>query len=237
MLLPERARAERSRRSDVASLRSPRVEATSHLPVPAQVPVIAKSDTLTDEEITEYRALLRAEFDRARIAIVDFDAAPHSVFGDRTFARGRAKGDPLGIVARDGHYPWGSSEAGNRKHGDFALLKELLLSEHTEALVEHAKHRYALYRARRVQKRKLADAAIRVGVLGLLARVFAGGAAPTLGGSVAAALAAVRSFLAALTPAPGAPPPPPPPPPRKRRFEFTRLFERSKDAPPSPLKF
>ena len=213
------------------------LEATSHLPVPAQVPVIAKSDTLTDDEITEYRALLRAEFDRARIAIVDFDAAPHSVFGDRTFARGRAKGDPLGIVARDGHYPWGSSEAGNRKHGDFALLKELLLSEHTEALVEHAKHRYALYRARRVQKRKLADAAIRVGVLGLLARVFAGGAAPTLGGSAAAALAAVRSFLAALTPAPGAPPPPPPPPPRKRRFEFTRLFERSKDAPPSPLKF
>ena len=39
------------------------------------MPVIAKSDTLTDDEITEYRALLRAEFDRARIAIVDFDAA------------------------------------------------------------------------------------------------------------------------------------------------------------------
>lgn len=68
----------------------------------AIVPVIAKSDTLTDDEIKEYRAMLRDEF-AAYAHVCDFgEKSGDAVHPDANFARGRARGEVLGIVARDG---------------------------------------------------------------------------------------------------------------------------------------
>ena len=203
----------------------------------AIIPVIAKSDTLTDDEIAEYRSLLRREFEAAKITVVDFDEKTESkpLFG-RTFARGRTRGDPLGVVGRDGDYPWGSSKVFNREHSDFALLKELLLSEHTEALVEHAKERYAAYRARRVRMRAAKDAAKTLCFLALTARAFGVGPAlpvPTLDQAFTKLANLRRALVAALArnlPFSRAPPPEPaaepplPPPPRGPSDGFLRFF-------------
>ena len=234
----------------------------------AIVPVIAKSDTLTDEELSEYRAMLVEEFrangvarrgtkrrgafkmharpsgrsrgdaagrdvdiprssrpdrHRAGIAVCDFDEKSASILGDRAFARGRKRGEPLGIIARDGHYPWGTSEVHNGAHSDFALLRELLLSEHTEALVEHAAARYATYRARRVRVRRLTDFLKSATMLAVALRAAGVPVPGPTRSDVTAAFsrvaAAVLARWNALTASLTAPPAPaPPPPPRQRRF-------------------
>ena len=76
----------------------------------AIVPVIAKTDTLTDEELAEYRAMLRDEFTKNNIQVYDFGEKSSELLEKRAFARGRERGEPLGIIARDGHYPWGTSQ-------------------------------------------------------------------------------------------------------------------------------
>ena len=138
----------------------------------AIVPVIAKTDTLTDEELAEYRAMLRDEFTKNNIQVYDFGEKSSELLEKRAFARGRERGEPLGIIARDGHYPWGTSQFQFAAHSDFALLKDLLLSEHTEPLVEHASARYARYRARRVRLGYATDAAKSLAVLALVGRAL-----------------------------------------------------------------
>ena len=138
----------------------------------AIVPVIAKTDTLTDEELAEYRAMLRDEFTKNNIQVYDFGEKSSELLEKRAFARGRERGEPLGIIARDGHYPWGTSQFQFAAHSDFALLKDLLLSEHTEPLVEHASARYAKYRARRVRLGYATDAAKSLAVLALVGRAL-----------------------------------------------------------------
>lgn len=185
----------------------------------AIVPVIAKSDTLTGDELAEYRALLRDEFQANGIAVYGFGESDAKDVGARAFARGRERGDVLGIVARDGRYPWGDSEFRRRAHSDFALLQELLLSEHTEPLLEHAAARYATYRARRVRRGRAADAAKTLAVIMLAARALG----VPIGGAVAAFW---RRCFAKPPPLPPPMPPPlppsPPPPPRKRWNERWR---------------
>ena len=136
----------------------------------AIIPVIAKTDTLTDEELAEYRAMLQKEFKENNIEVYDFGEMGDT--GKLSFARGRERGEPLGIIARDGHYPWGTSEFELAEHSDFSLLQDLLLSEHTEPLVEHALKRYARYRARRVRVGYVTDAAKSLAALMLAGRAL-----------------------------------------------------------------
>jgi len=67
------------------------------------------------------------------------------------FSRGRRPGDPLAVLARPATYPWGSVDCKNPEHSDFTLLQRLLLSHHTERLVEIARARYRAYRCMRVR--------------------------------------------------------------------------------------
>eukprot|EP00746_Dinoflagellata_sp_MGD_P120945 gnl/MRDRNA2_/MRDRNA2_56282_c0_seq1.p1 gnl/MRDRNA2_/MRDRNA2_56282_c0~~gnl/MRDRNA2_/MRDRNA2_56282_c0_seq1.p1 ORF type:complete len:419 (+),score=45.80 gnl/MRDRNA2_/MRDRNA2_56282_c0_seq1:62-1318(+) len=137
------------------------------------VPVIAKSDTLTDEEISEYRALVVRELRQSCIKYYDFDREDgfESVEGaaneEKTmrFVRGRLPGDPLAIVGRDGVYPWGHVSVADRSHSDFVLLKDLLLSEHTENIIDQACTRYQRFRKGRLRTQR-AGGIVRTGLLG-----------------------------------------------------------------------
>ena len=111
----------------------------------------------------------------------------------------------------------------NGAHSDFALLRELLLSEHTEALVEHAAARYATYRARRVRVRRLTDFLKSATMLAVALRAAGVPVPGPTRSDVTAAFsrvaAAVLARWNALTASLTAPPAPaPPPPPRQRRF-------------------
>ena len=117
------------------------------------VPIIAKADTLTDEEIARYRAELTSIFKKEKLKAYDFDQSPTRF----AFYRGRRSGELLAIISRNGHYPWGNSSALNPDHSDLQLIRDLLLSEHTERFLELALVKYATYRSNRLAKRKMQD--------------------------------------------------------------------------------
>jgi len=142
------------------------------------VPVIAKADTLTDEEIASYRAELREILERERIEVYDFDGLDAAVSGasgsglsaglgvgfglgmgldGKAFHRGRKPGETLTIISRDGNYPWGKSRAFDPDHSDLTLIRDLLLSQHTERFLSVAMGHYATYRSRRIVKRKIGE--------------------------------------------------------------------------------
>jgi cell division control protein 12 len=153
------------------------------------VPIIAKADTLTDEEIAVYRAELREILERERIHVYDFDGVNVNVNGRghvhvhddvnvnsssmhrkylNSFHRGRKPGETLTIISRDGNYPWGKSRAFDPCHSDLTLIRNVLLSEHTERFLQVASGHYARYRARRIAKRNLGDVVKYAVLLGLI---------------------------------------------------------------------
>jgi septin family protein len=138
------------------------------------VPIIAKADTLTDEEIARYRAELKDIFEREQIQVYNFDdkttttTTTTSSKQPVSFHRGRRRGETLAIISRDGIYPWGHSRSFDPDHSDLKLIRDLLLSEHTERFLERALAKYTKYRARRIARRKIADAIKYVALVGLI---------------------------------------------------------------------
>ena len=81
----------------------------------AIVPVIAKTDTLTDEELAEYRAMLRDEFTKNNIQVYDFGEKSSELLEKRAFARGRERGEPLGIIAATATTPGARRSSSSRR--------------------------------------------------------------------------------------------------------------------------
>lgn len=121
----------------------------NELPV---IPVIAKSDTLTNEELRAYRKHLKSQFKKEDIQTYSFGNST-----SKAGPRSRNADDCLAIVARDGSYPWGVSKVHDADHSDFDTLRDNLLSEHTEKLIQIAKAKYGVFRSQKHQNmRRLA---------------------------------------------------------------------------------
>eukprot|EP00532_Pseudo-nitzschia_australis_P018421 CAMPEP_0168311888 /NCGR_PEP_ID=MMETSP0142_2-20121227/67602_1 /TAXON_ID=44445 /ORGANISM="Pseudo-nitzschia australis, Strain 10249 10 AB" /LENGTH=585 /DNA_ID=CAMNT_0008264807 /DNA_START=228 /DNA_END=1985 /DNA_ORIENTATION=- len=94
------------------------------------------------------------------------------------FHRGRRPGEIPAIVSRDGIYPWGHSRALDPEHSDLILIRDSLLSEHTERFLELAGSKYGVYRNKQlaVSKRyeRLRYALLVVLVLVQLGRIEVG---------------------------------------------------------------
>ena len=149
------------------------------------IPVIAKADTLTNEELTAYRAEVVKAFAKQGIVPYDFDARDKefnrhynsnnhydgtNIQEDSSitpFCRGRRAGEALAVVARDGMYPWGEVRSLDPVHSDLILVRDLLLSQHTETFVELAREKYGVYLAQRIRRHRVADA-VKLVALGLL---------------------------------------------------------------------
>jgi len=166
------------------------------------IPIIAKADTMTDEEIARFRAELTTIWHDKVITVYALDADESGVDTSdddkndddddnndkynhnhrsssneqkmmrrntnegtatatttansndsknkntkrRTFYRGRTPGDVLAVIARDGTYPWGQSSSLDPAHSDLLLIRDALLSEHTEHLLSVANQQYSQYR-------------------------------------------------------------------------------------------
>lgn len=130
------------------------------------IPIIAKSDTLTDEEIVQFKRRILDDLKYQNIKIFkpsNFDIDdeevvlntksivnkyPFAVIGstqqvqtlDNRTVRGRA-------------YPWGVIEVDNDSHNDFNQLKQLLIKNYLEALREStANVLYENYRTEKLKK-------------------------------------------------------------------------------------
>ncbi|KAH7160252.1 Septin-domain-containing protein [Dactylonectria estremocensis] len=114
------------------------------------IPVIAKSDTLTDEEIANFKARILADIKYHGIQI--FEGPRYELDDEETIAENNeimskvpfaVVGATNEIASADGRkvrgraYPWGIIEVDNEEHCDFVKLRQMLIRTHMEELKEH----------------------------------------------------------------------------------------------------
>ncbi|KDN51503.1 hypothetical protein RSAG8_00048, partial [Rhizoctonia solani AG-8 WAC10335] len=114
------------------------------------IPVIAKSDTLTDEEIMQFKQRILSDIAHHQIRI--FQAPVYDNEDEETVAENEeiASKIPFAIVGsdkvvetHDGRavrgrvYPWGVIEVDNEDHCDFVKLRQMLIRTYMEELREH----------------------------------------------------------------------------------------------------
>ncbi|KAL2280457.1 hypothetical protein FJTKL_12450 [Diaporthe vaccinii] len=114
------------------------------------IPVIAKSDTLTDEEITAFKARVLADIKHHNVQI--FEGPRYELDDEETIAENNEimSKVPFAVVGATGEitnadgrkvrgreYPWGAIEVDNEEHCDFVKLRQMLIRTHMEELKEH----------------------------------------------------------------------------------------------------
>jgi len=127
------------------------------------IPVIAKADTMTDEEIMSFKARILADIKHHAIQI--FEGPRYELDDDETIAENNeimskvpfaVVGANSEITSADGRkvrgrrYPWGIIEVDNEEHCDFVKLRQMLIRTHMEELKEHTNN--ALYENYRSEK-------------------------------------------------------------------------------------
>ncbi|KAJ5775888.1 uncharacterized protein N7511_000899 [Penicillium nucicola] len=114
------------------------------------IPVIAKADTLTDEEVTAFKQRILADIEQHSIQI--FEGPRYELDDEETIAENQEimSKVPFAVVGansevstadgrkvRGRSYPWGIIEVDNEEHCDFVKLRQMLIRTHMEELKEH----------------------------------------------------------------------------------------------------
>lgn len=114
------------------------------------IPVIAKSDTLTDDEITAFKRRILADIQHHKVQI--FEGPRYELDDEETIAENNEimSKVPFAVVGatneianadgrkvRGRRYPWGVIEVDNEEHCDFVKLRQMLIRTHMEELKEH----------------------------------------------------------------------------------------------------
>lgn len=127
------------------------------------IPVIAKSDTLTDDEIAAFKARILADIKYHKVQI--FEGPRYELDDEETIAENNEimSKVPFAVVGatneitnadgrkvRGRRYPWGVIEVDNEEHCDFVKLRQMLIRTHMEELKEHTNN--VLYENYRTDK-------------------------------------------------------------------------------------
>ncbi|GAM84530.1 hypothetical protein ANO11243_025260 [Dothideomycetidae sp. 11243] len=129
------------------------------------IPVIAKADTLTDDEIMSFKQRILSDIQHHSIQIFEgpryelddeetvaenneiLSKIPFAVVGANTEVM-----TPEGRRVRGRKYPWGVIEVDNEDHCDFVKLRQMLIRTHMEELKEHTNNSlYELYRSDKLE--------------------------------------------------------------------------------------
>ncbi|EGV63963.1 Cell division control protein 3 [Yamadazyma tenuis] len=130
------------------------------------IPIVAKSDTLSEEETAGFKKRILADIDHQGIRVFKpiqydnddeetltiskqiMDKVPFAVVGST-----REVQNAQGKLVRGRSYPWGTIEVDNEDHNDFTKLKQLLIRNYLEELKEHtANYLYEKYRTEKLVK-------------------------------------------------------------------------------------
>ena len=129
------------------------------------IPVIAKSDILTDEEILVFKERINKQFlerniqtfkppvykldDKETVDVANklYESLPYAVVGSNDFVKDPSNSEN---TIRGREYPWGIIEVENEKHSDFMLLRDLLIKQYLEEL--HERTNNVLYEHYRSEK-------------------------------------------------------------------------------------
>eukprot|EP00730_Choanoeca_flexa_P015863 TRINITY_DN7380_c0_g1_i3.p1 TRINITY_DN7380_c0_g1~~TRINITY_DN7380_c0_g1_i3.p1 ORF type:complete len:417 (+),score=119.87 TRINITY_DN7380_c0_g1_i3:121-1371(+) len=113
------------------------------------IPVIAKADTLTDEECRLLKSRILETVAEERIEIYKFPEPTAEEAADDSLLAQAQSALPFAICASQGfvtnangervrgrQYPWGVAEVDNELHSDFNLMKDLVLRTYLQNLID-----------------------------------------------------------------------------------------------------
>ncbi|CAO3640576.1 unnamed protein product [Cunninghamella blakesleeana] len=126
------------------------------------IPVIAKADTLTEEEVAAFKERILADINYHNIQI--YQAPVYEYDDEETIAENKEimSKIPFAVVGSDKEfdvdgrrvrgrsYPWGVIEVDNEEHCDFVKLRQMLIRTHMEELKEYTND--VLYENYRTEK-------------------------------------------------------------------------------------
>ncbi|XP_055629443.1 septin-7 isoform X3 [Toxorhynchites rutilus septentrionalis] len=126
------------------------------------IPVIAKADTLTPEEITQFKKQILNEIAQHKIKIYDFPEPLDEEEDAKTLRQLRSR-VPYAVVGanaiieidgrkvRGRRYPWGVAEVENLDHCDFIALRNMVIRTHLQDLKDVTNNvHYENYRCRKL---------------------------------------------------------------------------------------
>jgi septin 6/8/11 len=128
------------------------------------VPIIAKADTISKNELNEFKKRIMLELNNNHVNIYQFPINDFDLNISNLNATTNAM-MPLAVIGssdlvkignkfvRGRNYEWGTVSVENESHCDFLKLREMILSTNLVDLIEstHAKH-YQMYRASRLKE-------------------------------------------------------------------------------------
>ncbi|ODQ65091.1 Septin [Nadsonia fulvescens var. elongata DSM 6958] len=138
------------------------------------VPVIAKADTLSPEDLTAFkqkvRQIIEAQSIRVYTPKIDTDdetSAEHSraLINTMPYSLIGSEDDvetPDGRVVKGRQYIWGVAEVENEKHCDFKILRSLLIRTHMLDLISSTEEiHYETYRSQQMETRKFGEGKVK----------------------------------------------------------------------------
>ena len=131
------------------------------------IPVIAKADTITKQELQKFKIKIMGELVSNGVQIYQFPVDDETVADINSSMNGHL---PFAVVGstdeikvgnkmvRARQYPWGTVQVENENHCDFVKLREMLIRTNMEDLREttHIKH-FELYRKNKLQEMGFSD--------------------------------------------------------------------------------
>ena len=127
------------------------------------IPVLAKADTMTPEEITAFKQTIMNQIAGAKIKIYEFPEVSDGEENDKKENRRMKERVPFAVVgsnmiievdgkkARGRKYPWGAVNIENLEHCDFVPLRNMLIRTHLMDLKDVTNFiHYENYRCRKL---------------------------------------------------------------------------------------
>lgn len=127
------------------------------------IPIIAKSDTVAENELQQYKQRILRDLEFHGIDIVKLPVneeddeetiaevteiqsrLPFAIVGSNDLVK-----TPDGRIVRGRAYPWGVIEVDNENHCDFVKLRQMLIRSNMEDLRELTQLRYEQYRTKKL---------------------------------------------------------------------------------------
>jgi len=127
------------------------------------IPVLAKADTMTPEEVAEFKMTIMEQINAAKIKIYEFPEMAEGEELDRKENKKMKERVPFAVVGsnmimeidgkktRGRKYPWGVVDIENLKHCDFVPLRNMLVRTHLMDLKDVTNYiHYENYRCRKL---------------------------------------------------------------------------------------
>ena len=127
------------------------------------IPVLAKADTMTPEEVAEFKRTIMEQINGAKIKIYEFPEMADGEEVDRKENRKMKERVPFAVVGsnmimevdgkktRGRKYPWGVVDIENLSHCDFVPLRNMLVRTHLMDLKDVTNYiHYENYRCRKL---------------------------------------------------------------------------------------